>query len=76
MKAKLIKILLKYVNIRGLLFEGMLNGIVKEALDEMVAKTDNPYDDVAAAALYPPLSSALQNVVEKRVAALEAEVAA
>lgn len=76
MKSKFLKILFKYLNIRGLLFEGLLDGLVKEALDDMAKKTDNPYDDVAVAALYPPLSTALKNVVEKKLADLEAEAAA
>lgn len=69
-KKEIVALLLKRVDVKGLLVEDLLGAILKPALDKMVADSANPYDDVAVAALYPPLAKA----IEEQVAALLAKI--
>ena len=66
MKAKVIEVLLKNFNIEGLGVD-LLGMVLEPALDEMVKGTDNPYDDMAKAALYPVLSQYLMAEVKKQL---------
>jgi hypothetical protein len=67
MKAKAIEILLKNFNIAGLGTD-LLGILLKPALDEIVKSSENPYDDMAVAALYPVLSQALLSELDKQLA--------
>lgn len=66
------KLLLKRVDLKGLLVEDVLQGLVKSALDKVVKDSSNPYDDIAMAALYPPLEKALIEAVDDLMAKLSA----
>lgn len=52
------------IDVPGLV-QDVLVQILKPALDEMVADSSNPYDDMAVAALYPVLEPALLKEVQK-----------
>lgn len=75
MKNKVLATLLKYVNVRGLIFEAILQDLLKNALDKLAADSSNPYDDLAVAALYPPLEAAIKKQIEEFLAKIEAEAA-
>ena len=70
-KQEIIALLLKRIDIQGLLIEDGMKAILKPALDKMVADSSNPYDDVAVAALYPPLEKALIGVIENLLKKLQ-----
>lgn len=57
-------ILLKRIDVKGLIVEDLLTSILEPALKKIVEDSSNPYDDVAMAALYPPLKKALQEQIE------------
>ena len=65
-------ILLKRIDLKGLLVEDILAGIVKAKLDELVAKTDNTLDDALVAMIYPELLKALEKFVDEKLAELAA----
>lgn len=67
MKAKAIELLLKNFNIAGLGAD-LLDLILEPALDSMVKSSNNPYDDMAKAALYPVLSQFLKEALDKELA--------
>lgn len=66
MKDKIIKVLLESIDLNKLA-DGLLDDIVKEALDKIVADSANTFDDAAMAMLYPLLSSELKKLVAKLV---------
>jgi len=70
-KAKAIEMLLKNFNIAGLGTD-LLDLVLKPALDEMVKSTENVYDDMAVAALYPVLSEYLKAELQKQLEKINA----
>jgi hypothetical protein len=70
-KEELIKLLLKRFDIEGLVSEDLIDGLLKSALDKMVAESSNPYDDMAIAALYPHLAKAAKEAVKEFLGKLE-----
>ena len=70
-KAKAIEMLLKNFNIAGLGTD-LLDLVLKPALDEMVKGTENVYDDMAVAALYPVLSEYLKAELQKQLEKINA----
>jgi len=65
-KDKAKSILLENINIEGLAF-GMIDDILEEALMEVVADTDNPFDDVMMASIYQPLEDMLKLKISERI---------
>lgn len=63
-------LLLKYIDVRGLLVEGLLAGVVKPALDKLVADTSNTLDDSLVAFLYPELEKAATAWIDAELAKL------
>ncbi len=70
-KEKAIELLLKNFNIAGL-GNDLLDLALKPALDEIVASTENVYDDMAMAALYPVLSEFLKAELKKQLDKIQA----
>lgn len=70
------EILKKRIDLRGLLVEDLLINLVEKALDEVVADSSNPYDDMLAAALKPVLKKAAIEQIDKMLAKLEPEAPA
>ncbi len=65
-------VLLKRVDLKGLLIEDVLQGVIKAALEKFVKDTSNPYDDTLEAMLYPLLETAMTKFVEDQYAKLKA----
>ena len=63
-KDKVIKILLKRIDLPGALID-IIEEVLEPALDKMVKDSSNPYDDMAKAALYPILETALKDEIKK-----------
>lgn len=72
-KKKLVEILLKRVDLRGLLVDDLLKGVINDALDKVVKDTANPFDDIAKAATMPAIEKALSEYLDKLIADLQAE---
>lgn len=70
------KQLIKEAVFRNFNFEGFvvdaLDLVLKPALDKMVADSENPYDDVAVAALYPVLVPLLKGELKAQIDKLKA----
>lgn len=65
-------ILLKRVDLKGLLIEDVLQGVIKAALEKFVKDTSNPYDDALEGMLYPMLEAAMVKFVEDQYNKLKA----
>ena len=63
----------KRIDLKGLLVEDILVGVVEKAIDDLVADSSNLYDDMLAAALKPALRKAAVEQIEKLRAKLEDE---
>lgn len=63
-------ILMKRIDVKGLLVEDLLSQIIKPALEKMVADSENKYDDMAMAALYPPLEKAIKEQIDSLLSKL------
>lgn len=72
-KEELLKLLFKRFDVEGLLVEDLLEGWVKSALAKVAADSSNPYDDLAMAALYPPLAKAAKEAIHEALEKLKAE---
>ena len=68
-KDKLIAIALKNLNVGGFALD-LLDQVLKPALDKMVADSENPYDDMLVAALYPVLDKEIKEKIAEMVAKL------
>ena len=64
----LLKLLLKRVDVKGLLLEDLLKGLLEPKLKEFVADSSNPYDDMLLAALLPHLERQLAKLVDDLLA--------
>lgn len=69
-------ILKNRIDLKGLLVEDLLVGILEKTLDKIVADSSNPYDDMLKAALLPMLKKELIEQVDKLLAKLEPEAQA
>jgi len=63
-KKKLMDVVAKNLNVPGLLAD-LLDEVLQPVLEEFVARTDNAYDDMLVAALYPILETQLKGKVEE-----------
>lgn len=64
-KKKFVDIVLKNVNLPGLLFD-TIDEVLEPALDKIVADSKNPFDDMAKASLYPLLEKELKELAQKK----------
>lgn len=55
-KDQIIAMLLKRIDIKGLIVEDVIDGLVKEKLDELADKTETPLDDTIVTFIVPELS--------------------
>lgn len=69
-KQKLIELAIKHLNVPGLLVD-VIDEVLEPALDKIVADSENPYDDMAKAALYPVLEKALKDIIAEKWAELQ-----
>lgn len=66
MKNKLLKMLIKYVDLKGLLTE-MVCEVADEALDKVVEGTANPMDNMVKAALWPVFEEEAKKLIEEKL---------
>lgn len=71
-KAKLVELAMKHLNLPGLIAD-VVDEVLEPALDKIVADSENPYDDMAKAALYPVLEKALKDIINEKWAELQPE---
>lgn len=64
--------LLKRIDVKGLLIDDLMVGFVKEKLEEVVANSDNKFDDSAMAMLWPLLEKAMRDGADKLLESVEA----
>ena len=73
-KNKLIAVAMKRLDVPGLVSD-ILMEVAKPALQEFVAKSDNPYDDMLVAALLPVLEVEAMKIVKEKWDELGADIA-
>lgn len=61
------EVLLKRIDIKGLLVEDLMEGIIKSELDKLVAKTDNTLDDALVAMIYPEMVKAVEAFIDEKL---------
>lgn len=61
----ILKKVLSYVNLKGLVVEWVMREVVKGKLDEIAKDSANPYDDAAVAFIYPLLEDAVSKALDK-----------
>jgi len=66
LEKKALDIVKKRIDIAGIISD-VLTEIADEALTELVAKSDNKWDDVAKAALWPPLKAELERLSKQLI---------
>ena len=64
-------ILLKRVDLGGLLIEDVLGGVIKPALEKLVADSENKFDDSLYALIYPQLEAVVKKFVDDQLAKLK-----
>lgn len=62
------EVLVKRVDVKGLLVEDVLRGVVKAKLEEIVKDTSNPFDDSLMTFVYPLLEEAVAKAIDELVA--------
>lgn len=72
-KEEIVAILLKRIDVKGLLIEDVLKHLIKGALDDVAADSSNIYDDMAIAALYPLVEAAFIKKLDEFLAKLSAK---
>lgn len=65
-------ILLKRVDVRGLIVEDVLQGMVKAAIQKFVADTSFPYDDTLYNIIYPMIEKEVTTRLDEYLASLSA----
>jgi len=70
---KLVEVVLKRVDLKGLLIEDLLVGVVEAKLKELAAKSDNSLDDALLAMIMPELKKSVSELVDSELAKLSAE---
>ena len=64
-------ILLKRVDLSGLLIEDVLSGIIKPELEKLVLDSSNKFDDSIYALVYPQLEAVVKKFVDDQLAKLK-----
>ena len=62
------KVLLKRVDVKGLLIEDVMKSLVKPKLEEIVKDPSNPFDDSLLTFVYPLLEEAVTKAVDELLA--------
>ena len=69
----ILKEVLKYVNVKDLVLEALVEKLIYVKIDELVAKTDNTLDDGLAAILKPQLKQLFASYIDEKIAELTTE---
>lgn len=65
-------VLLKRVDLKGLVIEDILQGLVKAKLDEIVKDSSNSFDDMLMTFVYPEIEKAVVKWADEQLAKLQA----
>lgn len=68
----LLQMLLKRVDLKGLIIEDVLVGMIFKKLDDLAAASDNSLDDVLLAMIKPELQKYLEGELVKKLDDLQA----
>ena len=68
-----VKVLLKYVDVKGLLVEWLLKDYLDKLLDKAVKSTKTPFDDMAKNSLYPVIVEEGEKLLDEELKKLLAE---
>lgn len=71
-KKDIIAILVKRIDLKGLVMEDILEGVIEPKLDELVASTSTSLDDTAKALIMPELKKALDEFLGEKLDELKA----
>jgi hypothetical protein len=66
MKDKLIRLLIESVDVKGLAV-GLIDEIIEEALNKVVADSSNKIDDMIMATLWPVLEIEIKKLIEDKL---------
>lgn len=66
MKTKLLKLLVKYFNLKGLATE-LVTEVLDETLEGVVNNTSTPFDNMAKASLWPVVEEEAKKVIEAKL---------
>jgi len=70
---KFIKVLLKYVDVKGLLIEWLLKDYLDKLLDKAVNSTKTPFDNMAKNSLYPVMVEEGEKLLDEQLKKLIAD---
>ena len=66
--SKISEMLLKRIDVRGLILEDIMIGIIKTELEKIVKDSSNSYDDAMLSFVYPILEDAAKKFIEEQLA--------
>ena len=69
---KVKDILIENVDLGGIAF-GIIDDVLEEALQKVVADSSNPFDDMLMASVYPILEAELKKLITEQIAKLIAD---
>ena len=70
---KLANIALESIDLEKLAF-GIIDEVIEEAIDKVVADSSNQYDDMIKSVLWPLIEKEVKQIISKKVAELKASV--
>jgi len=68
-KEKLIAILKDNINLEGIVFS-ILDEVLEEALNKVVADTTNPFDDMLMSSVYPIIEKEVKKLISEKLGEL------
>jgi hypothetical protein len=71
---KLANIALESIDLEKLAF-GIIDEVIEEAIDKVVADSSNQYDDMVKSVLWPLIEKEVKALVSKKVAEIKASLA-
>lgn len=72
-KAEIVEMLLKRIDVKGLLIEDVLKVVIKRELEKLVLDSSTPFDDAMFQIVWPALEKALADLVDKGLEKVSAE---
>lgn len=71
-KKEIIAVLLKRIDVKGLIVEDLVDGALNKALDKVVNDSSNTFDNMAKDALWPYLRKAVVEGLDELLAKAQA----
>lgn len=66
MKKELLEVVVKNVNLKGIAID-LIDNVIEEALKKVVESTENSFDDMAMASLWPFLEAEVKKLIEEKL---------